>query len=345
MIMLDLMGCVMLACLIVMGIVASVCDIRNGLIPNRLIVVILSIGIVMDVVYYGIIHQDRIDEFALNITAVLVLSILLFYTKSLAGGDCKLLFALSLLYPANSYLIYAGIEVTLFSTICFSFFLGWGFLLVRAVVRIIIGKSKIDGGYVVKYLTTYVKTYLTAMLYIMIINMLFVAYELYVGSVYTGIIWGFCVAVAILSSKVRVLRNRFVIIGAIVICVVLAIVLQVVPISINPSTYLFTAGLVLCQMAIRTDLYETIATKDVKRGMILSSVSSTMMQNTRVKGIPKISDETLGSRLTESEADSVRRWGKSKNGRLAVSIVRKMPFAVFVLLGYICYFSLWSIVS
>ena len=179
----------------------------------------------------------------------------------------------------------------------------------------------------------------------MIINMLFVAYELYVGPVSIGIIWGSCVAVAIMSSKIQVLRNRFVLIGAIVICIGLAIVLQVIPISINPFTYLFTAGLVLCQMAIRTDLYETIATKDVKSGMILSSVSSSMMQNTRVKGIPDISDETLGSRLTESEADSVRRWGKSKKGRLAVSIVRKMPFAIFVLLGYICYFVLWGIVS
>ena len=162
--MLDLMGCLMVACLVAAGIGASVCDIRKGIIPNKLIAVILSVGCVMDVVYYGFFHQDRVDEFALNVAVVLVLSILLFYTRSLAGGDCKLLFALSLLYPANSYLIYSGVEITLFSTICFSFFVGWVYLLVRSIVRILTRKNKIDGEFIVGYLTNYIKTYLTAML-------------------------------------------------------------------------------------------------------------------------------------------------------------------------------------
>ena len=71
--------------------------------------------------------------------------------------------------------------------------------------------------------------------------------------------------------------------------------------------------------------------------MILSQVSSLLMQNSRIEGLPPVSDESLDSRLTTEEAESIVRWSKTKNGLKQITIVRKIPFAVFITSGALAY--------
>ncbi len=97
-------------------------------------------------------------------------------------------------------------------------------------------------------------------------------------------------------------------------------------------------------MTIRTSLYQEVKICDLKRGMILSSVSSMLMQNSRVRGLPPISSEDLRSRLTEEQVDSIGRWASSRN-IIAVTVVRKIPFAIFIFAGFLSYFIIWGIVK
>lgn len=87
---------------------------------------------------------------------------------------------------------------------------------------------------------------------------------------------------------------------------------RVVPFSFRLENYILVIVLLLCQMTIRTDLYERIKIADLKKGMILSMGSSMLMQGSRVRGLPGISSEDLKSRLTETEVNSIIRWGKGK---------------------------------
>ena len=127
--------------------------------------------------------------------------------------------------------------------------------------------------------------------------------------------------------------------------IALSIYMKVLPFSLNARTYVFTAILVLCQMTIRTNIYETISTFGVKKGMILSTFSSMLMQNSKVKGLPGISSEDLRDRLTEDEAESIRRWGKTPKGKKEIAIVKKIPFAVFIAMGYFTYLVAWRIIT
>ena len=77
--------------------------------------------------------------------------------------------------------------------------------------------------------------------------------------------------------------------------------------------------------------------------MILSMGASLLMQRSRVRGLPGISSEDLKSRLTEEETESIKRWAKSKKIE-SLLIVKKIPFAVFIFLGFISYFLIWSVV-
>ena len=83
---------------------------------------------------------------------------------------------------------------------------------------------------------------------------------------------------------------------------------------------------------------------EIKKGMILSMGSTVLMQNSRVRGLPKISSEDLRDRLTEDEVDSVKRWAKGKKVE-TLTIVKKIPFATFIALGFVSYMCAWGLLS
>lgn len=102
--------------------------------------------------------------------------------------------------------------------------------------------------------------------------------------------------------------------------------------------------LLIFQMTIKTILYEEIKIADLKKGMILSTISSMMMQNSRVRGLPSVSTEDLKSRLTEEQVNSICRWSKSRKIE-TIAIVRKIPFAIFIFSGFLSYFVIWGVIK
>ena len=95
-------------------------------------------------------------------------------------------------------------------------------------------------------------------------------------------------------------------------------------------------------MAVKTIIYEGVEVRNLKKGMILSSMSSILMQNSITPGLPSISSEDLKSRLTDSEVESVKIWAKATKTE-SLTIVKKIPFAIFISIGFISYLILWGI--
>lgn len=120
--------------------------------------------------------------------------------------------------------------------------------------------------------------------------------------------------------------------------------LRFLPFSLNPENYILVVVLLIFQMTIKTILYEEINIADLKKGMILSTISSMMMQNSRVRGLPPVSTEDLKSRLTEEQVNSICRWSKSRKIE-TITIVRKIPFAIFIFSGFLSYFVIWGVIK
>lgn len=335
---------ILLALMICLGIASAVNDIKDGIIPNKLVAGFAVCGLVLDFVYYGILARDVATVFLTNVLVVLVISLCLYYTHALAGGDCKLVPVLALLYPAGMYLTYGNSSITLFAALCFAIFFGYIYLLASAVWRMITGETKMSAGYIRQTVVAYLKSYIVATLYVMLINLVFAFIDETIIKVNSWIVWASCIVIAWITGRLPVLKRKMVLLTIVVFDVGLSTVLKVIPVSLNPTTYIFTAVLLLCQMTIRTNLYERISTLQVRKGMILSTISSIAMQNSRIEGLPGISAEDLRSRLNETEAECVRRWGKSVKGLKEVTIVKKIPFAIFIAMGYAAYFILWGIV-
>ncbi len=336
---------VLLSLMICLGITAALSDIRSGIIPNKLIAGFAVIGVILDFIYYGILARDVLLVFLINVLVTTIISLCLYFTHALAGGDCKLIPVLSMLYPAGMYLTYGRSSITLFASICFAIFFGYIYLLLAAIWSLITGETRVTAFYIKKTLVAYLKSYITATIYVMAVNLAFAFIDVHLIKVNAWIVWVGCIIAAWSSGRIALLKKKEMIAVILLIDVGLTALLRVIPFSLNPTTYLFTAVLLLCQMTIKTNLYKQIPTLQVRKGMILSTVSSVMMQNSGIEGLPGISAEDLRNRLSDTEAESVRRWGKSTKGLKDITIVKKIPFAIFIAMGYVAYFIIWSIVQ
>lgn len=324
------------------GIRSAYTDLKFGYIYNKDLIPVFSIGGAVNIIYYFYFVRDIIPDFIINILIVFIIQVLLYGIHSFAGGDFKLGMLFAFLYPARLYLPYQGMITTLFFAFGIAFIYGYLFLLINSIQRIIKGVVRPDKRYFLLFIKKYFHSYLRAAVYITGLSL---AVGLCENALFIPgfVLWILNIIVAMLSGRVVWMKNRFVILTVIIVDVVLVIILQAVPFSVDMGNYLFVAVLLLFQMLISTGIYETIRTADAVKGMILSTTSSVLMQGSRVKGIPGISMENLKDRLTEEQASSVRRWGETKSGKKEITIVRKIPFAIFLLLGFLTYFILWGV--
>ena len=169
----------LLIALITLGINASVTDIRDGRIYNKVLIKFALAAIILDIAIMDILPGSFVLvlynylNFGIN---CFVLVYVLFYTHSIAGGDCKLLLVMSLLYPANYYLVYERSDVTLYFVICLAVLFGYLYFLGYSIYELIKKRAKITGQYIKKYIMSFLKSFVSASGYICLINLAFYYY-------------------------------------------------------------------------------------------------------------------------------------------------------------------------
>lgn len=330
-----------LIALVALGIVSSISDLKRGLIYNKVLFAFAIYAVIADIIMYCLFAHNLIVPFLLNFSIVSVLSLYLFFSHSFAGGDCKLTIVFSLLFPASFYFNYNSHSTTLFLVLGIAIALGYFYLLFTSIYAIMKQEIKITGKQIKVTLLSFVKSFFVVTLYIFIINLFFSIINENFFRVNIWIIRAVCIFVAYLVGRIEFLKKWYTILTVAIIDIVLCLTLRVVPISLNPENYLLALALLFCQITIQPNMYKTIPVSELKKGMILSTEISVIMQNSRVRGLPEISFEDLRSRLTEEEVSSIGRWSENTNVD-RVTIVKKIPFAIFIFIGFLCYFILWS---
>jgi len=332
-----------LCLVLVLCCICTTSDFRSGLIYNKVLVVFFVIAVIFDAVYYGIVFNGLFIDFAANVVAVTVVSLFLFFSHSFAGGDCKMLIVLALLYPAGCYLAVNDSRITLIAALAFAIFAGYCYLLCHSVWSIINKKSCVTLDYVKSFLLNFLKSYLAAMLYISFINSIFIVLYDYGITINVWITRLLCILIALCVGRHQVLKNRKFLLPVVIAVVIISVATKSIPISVNWENYILLLVLLLCQMTIRTTIYEEVAVADLKTGMILATFSSLLMQSSITKGLPGVSTEDLKSRLTNEEIESIRIWAKATR-TTSLTIVKKIPFAVFISVGFLAYGILWSLI-
>lgn len=109
---------------------------------------------------------------------------------------------------------------------------------------------------------------------------------------------------------------------------------------IDIRSFIITAAVICFRGLAENFNYQEIDTADVKKGMILSYATVLEFSKSRIKGLPQFTTEDLSTRITQDEANSIVRWSSSKYGKDKIVILRKLPFALFISIGFIIYLCL-----
>lgn len=340
--MMILLEVISFALAIALCIICTKSDLTVGKIYNKVLAVFAVLAVIIDGIYYGCFARDIFFDFLPNFCIITIISLYLFYSHSFAGGDCKMSIVLSLLYPARYYLVYGTTITTLFFSLGFAVFAGYVYLLALAIIQLIKKEVSFTAAYIKGMIFNFIKSYFSAMAYITLLNCILL--NLNGMGIYLNV-WisrFICLSIAFFIGRFKVLSKFYLVIPVYSIVLLISLFTKTIPISFNPENYLLVLVLLICQITIKTSIYTNVKVNELKKGMILSTLSSILMQKSITKGLPKVSTEDLKSRLNDEEIESIKLWARATRTD-ELTVVKKIPFAVFISIGFIIYFAIWSI--
>lgn len=319
---------------------ASYFDIKKGIIPNKLILISAIPVIILDVIYYSVFAREYFKLFVINFVILSVLSVLMYALNLWAAGDSKLLFLIVLAIPGRMYSTEVGARLSpaLFIVVL-TFSVAFVYVILESAFLIVKNKTKISPDISIKTVLQFLKQYYCCFIYISFINygitLLFPTFT--ANNSYLIIFLNLFLAIVI--SKFKFFFKKI----PIIVFSVLTISLMVFYYVRNPlsepniKVYIYLAVLLILRSIAEKFNYKEIATADVKQGMILSYGTVLSFVPSKVKGLPEQTTEDMRSRITREEAESILRWKDSKYGEETITIVRKIPFAIFMSIGSLLY--------
>ena len=109
-----------LTALILCCILATISDIREGIISNKLIAIFGIVGLSLAVLTICVSSAYENRLFLLNAGSMILIAFTLYFLHIWAGGDCKLLVVIALLFPSELYWRFDSTELQNRITIIFS---------------------------------------------------------------------------------------------------------------------------------------------------------------------------------------------------------------------------------
>lgn len=324
-----------IAVLLTICTLAAWTDIARGIISNLLILVAVLAGVFLNILGWIITPDANKVVQLVNVFAMCAVSVLLYVFHIWAGGDCKLLMAVSLLVPRCMYTPFLNQWLSLMLLPATAFLFSYLFLLWDSVVQAFSRKSVFRKEVLSSMLLPMLIRYCANVVYITILDQVLLSF---CGMRIQPFLFLINVCVILGINSIIVLQNRYIVLVSLLMSIVIKVIADQ-PIVTTFDLINLVLVLVLLSLRIFIDSYNyaTLPTNQVQAGMILSTATTLLFTNSNVKGLPQMSTEDLRSRLTAEEADSVRRWEHSKYGQPTVRIVRKIPFAIFIALGTIVY--------
>lgn len=312
-------------------------DIRQGRIRNKTLLIAGITAIVLDAGYYGFFAQEYFFTFILNVAIMFCISIAFYALHIWAAGDSKLMMLLILLIPSKYYYVQNNMVTSVF-LLAAIFIIAYFYILAESIV---IGIKNHD-----LFSISHVSLNIKKML---LVYLRCVASTTIVTCVLEYLFPEFCrdnpALIAIIKMLViltfyslEIFEKPVMLTGLIAAASIIYLFgSQATAIHIDPKIYLYIAVVFVLRLVMDKYNYSEISTSSVEPGMVLSYATVAMFGPSRVSGLPKATTEDIRSKITEQEAESIRRWERSKYGKSEITIVRKLPFAIFITLGTIMY--------
>ena len=328
--------------LIVLLANTSYTDCRESIVKNRTLAKCGIISLVLDGIYYAIFASDYLVFAAANLLLLSITAIAFYCYHLWAAGDSKLLFIVAISIPGRFYSFWDIGLWSSFAIIVLTFSIAFIYVIIESVVLGIKNKNLFKLTFGRPHWIESIVSYFSMVGSIMLVNLLLslLLKETYNSDAVLGTAINFLVVLSLIHIRNKVRFQPLFCYTIALWLLILALVLFKV-IHLSATLDVKSWLLVLCIMAVRMVAekynYRTIPTGEARKGQILSAATVIGFKPSRVAGLPSGITEDLRSRITDEEAESVRRWEHSALGQPYIIIVRKIPFAAFIGIGTILF--------
>ena len=150
-----------------LGIYTSVTDIRYGIVSNKSIILALAAGTLVNIFYYLRYEETFVKLYFVNLTGMIILSVLLYGFHFWAAGDSKLLICMTALIPARLYETGNMVLVPGIYLFVMIFLLAYIYVLSESVIYLFGQKKRYQGNKLTRQkVKSFVVQYLISMLYL-----------------------------------------------------------------------------------------------------------------------------------------------------------------------------------
>ena len=326
--------------IILLGIQVIISDLKRGLVENTTIIVAGVAGICINAVYYCMFMSDLFLLFVVNLIIISTISVLLYGRGYWAAGDSKLMICMTLLIPGRLYGQY-GLRIPGATNFIIIFLVAYAFIIIESILSWVFNEksfrqTSVNLPKVPSLIVSFVSSFCILSIISIVFQILFRNFYQENRIVFSMI----SIVIVTMVSENKYIRNKFVIV-VLTLIVILILLAQGFRGKLWISGFVKSYLIVLMALIIRCFAngynYKEIPTKDVCAGMILSYSTVFCFQGSSIKNLPHYTREDMRDRISESQAEAVKLWGKSKKGKPSITIVRKIPFALFIVLGNFLY--------
>ena len=325
----------LISLLIYTSIYVTATDLKKGIIQNKIIIIVSLLSLIANTIYYVFFAKIFILAYILNLSVMICISIAFYALHIWAAGDSKLLMLVISLIPARIY--YAGNNVAATVIIMMLIFsIAYVYIISESIYLGIKEHNLFKIGAIKGDIKLMVKQYIKCTCLVTLFGFLirFVLPQFYSNNIEL---------IMIINMIIILLSFNFKFFDKVVplICLVaITAVFQILfggKVAISWRLYPVVLLVLILRFFAEKYNYQTIATSEVKEGMVLSYSTIVYFIPSSIKGLPSKTTEDIRSRLNGIETDSIKRWEKSKYGQPTITIVRKIPFAIFISIGTIAF--------
>lgn len=329
-------------------IVSSVNDIKKGIIPNKILLAGLLSGIAFDVVYYIFFYQEGFANFIINLAVVTFLSLLFYFLNIWAAGDSKMLITVFAVIPSRLYSPMALNVLPCFVLIMCVFISAFVYVISDTVIKSIQEKRKlqikrkkrITGKQILYIIVSYFFILLTMLLVNMLVSIILSIWD--GGQAYITLMIDFVIALILIEVRKHIsFKSTLVMIGVMTIALLIALftgIYTISTVSFDFKPLIVVIITIILRLASEKYNYSEIPVSKLKPNMILSGVSVMQMNMSgNIENLPTAITEDRNARLSQEQIDAVIKWSETDTGTSSIMIVKKIPFAIFILIGTVLF--------
>lgn len=315
-------------------------DFKTGLIPNKALIISAAIVIVLDILYYSFFRSDLIVGFLLNFFVNMLISVLLYSYSFWGAGDSKLMILAGLSIPARFYMS-DMFNIPLLTLPVQTFAIAFVYLMAESIFLGIAHKNlfQIKKRNKPAFGINTIKSYLLSYVYILLFSFIirFTTGNYLEKNSYIIPLCNFFIVFTILNFNF--FQKKYIVLSVLAADVILIILHRNALPSFVPPIWnlLIIAVVMLFRNLAEKYNYKIIKTSSVTPGIILSFETVINFKASRIKGLPIATTEDFRSKISDSEAEAIKRWENSQTGSHEITIVRKLPFAIFITIGILIF--------